>query len=141
MLDFKSATTRQNAVCAWLEDRDIPYNIQNYESGKNIEVRLGEAEQYFAVSCHTDRFPRSGGANDNGAAIATCLELAANWKENSCPPLLLLFFDEEENGLKGSRAYIKEYGFTHIKFLLNLELVGNGNNIIFWPCTNQPNLI
>jgi Zn-dependent M28 family amino/carboxypeptidase len=141
MLDFKSATTRQNAVCAWLKDRDIPYNIQNYESGKNIEVRLGEAEQYFAVSCHTDRFPGSGGANDNGAAMATCLELAANWKGNSCPPLLLLFFDEEENGLKGSRAYIKEYGFTHIKFLLNLELVGNGNNLIFWPCTKQPNLI
>jgi Zn-dependent M28 family amino/carboxypeptidase len=140
-LDFKSATTRQNAVCAWLEERDIPYSIQNYESGKNIEVRLGEAEQYFAVSCHTDRIPGSGGANDNGAAMATCLELAANWEENSCPPLLLLFFDEEENGLKGSRAYIKEYGFTDIKFLLNLELVGMGNNLIFWPCTKQPNLI
>lgn len=141
MLDFKSASTRQNAVCAWLEERDIPYSIQNYESGKNIEVRLGKAEKYFTVSCHTDRFPGSGGANDNGAAMASCLELAAFWKENPSTPLLLLFFDEEETGLKGSKAYIKEYGFNHIKFLLNLELVGNGNNLIFWPCINLPNLI
>lgn len=140
-LDFKSASTRQNAVCAWLEERDVPYSIQQYESGKNMEVRLGKAEKYFAVSCHTDRFPGSGGANDNGAAMASCLELAAYWKENPCPPLLLLFFDEEETGLKGSKAYINEYGINHIKCLLNLELVGNGNNLIFWPCLNQPNLI
>jgi len=140
-LDFKSAITRQNAVINWLDERDIPYSIQDYETGRNIEVRLGEATQYFAVSCHTDRFPGSGGANDNGAAMATCLELAVNWKEYSCPPLLLLFFDEEETGLKGSKAYIKSFGYGHIKFLLNLELVGKGNNLIFWPCVNQPNLI
>ena len=73
--------------------------------------------------------------------MATCLALAEQWNKDSGPPILLLFFDEEEIGLKGSKAYIKEYGFNHIKFLLNLELVGKGDHLIFWPIGKTPNLI
>lgn len=141
-IDFKSTGTRRQHVLTWLHNARIPYFLQPYASGVNIYVKLGKGPRYFAVSCHLDRVKGAGGANDNGAAIATCLELTQQYLlqpfEQS---LLVLFFDEEETGLKGSRAYIEEFGFEDIHTLVNLELVGFGDCGILWPADSHPNSI
>src|SRR5262249_7803418 len=41
--------------------------------------------------------------------------------------------DEEENGLRGSSAYVKEYGVADLTGLINMELVGLGDRFALWP--------
>lgn len=131
-LDFKSNETRRKAVKELLDVWQVPYEIQRYETGENLMVTLGNGPRYTAVSCHTDRAPRSGGANDNGAAMAVCLELIHQFKDIS-DSVKFFFFDEEENRLRGSRAYVKAYGIESLKRVVNLELVGRGKHLIGWP--------
>lgn len=137
-LDFKSTKTRRGMVIELLEKMAIKYEEHNYKTGTNLIVKFGEAQKYFAVSCHIDRDLASGGANDNASAIAVCLGLAKYFSSKLISPnLLLLFFDEEESQLKGSRAYVNKFGYNHIHSLVNLELVGNGENFVLWK-TNEP---
>ena len=66
------------------------FHKQEYSSGTNLIVNLGKARKMIGVSSHFDRVPNLSGAYDN--------------------VLQVLFFDEEEAGLRGSTAYIKEGG-------------------------------
>lgn len=125
-----------------LESFGLEYELQEYETGTNVIVKLGVGTSFFAVSCHIDRFQGSGGANDNASSIAVCLGLAQHFSSKSNEEnLILLFFDEEECGLKGSKAYVRQFGFEHIHSLVNLELVGSGENIVLWPVYEPPNQI
>lgn len=125
-----------------LEHFALKYELHQYETGTNVIVQLGTGPIFFAVSCHIDRFKGSGGANDNASSIAVCLGLAQYFGLKPITvSLIILFFDEEEYGLKGSKAYIRHFGFDHIHSLVNLELVGIGENIVLWPVYEPPNKV
>lgn len=69
------------------------------------------------------------GANDNAGGVAMMLDLAAYYKKN--PPLYtmqFIAFAGEEAGLVGSEYYVNHpvTDLALIRFLLNLDLVGNG---------------
>lgn len=51
--------------------------------------------------------------------------------------LRVFFFDEEENGLKGSTAYVKERGVKDLIGLINMELVGLGDKFALWPVNEK----
>jgi len=141
-IDFKSTATRRRHVLKWLEERGVKYTPHIYSTGTNIMVHFGVEGTFFAISCHIDRIKGSGGANDNASAIAVCLQVIDNYLTNKCTTnLLVLFFDEEETGLKGSRAYVNDFGTNHISSLINLELVGNGEYGILWPVKKPVNNI
>lgn len=81
----------------------------------------------------------SGGANDNAAAIVTCLAVIEQYVlSGNTNPLQVLFFDEEETGRKGSQAYVRRYGHQYLHALINLELVGIGSELLIWPI-DKPN--
>ncbi len=123
-----------------LEHFELEYELHKYETGTNVIVQLGTGPSFFAVSCHIDRFQGSGGANDNASSIAVCLGLAQHFNSTSFDiNLIIIFFDEEESDLKGSKAYVRHFGFDHIHSLVNLELVGIGENIVLWPVYEPPN--
>ena len=139
-IDFKSTATRRRHILKWLDDRQVKYTPHIYSTGTNIMVHLGVGKNFFAISCHIDRVKGSGGANDNASAMAVCLQVIDNYLTNKCKTnLLVLFFDEEETGLKGSRAYVNDIGTDHISSLINLELVGNGEYGILWPVKKRVN--
>lgn len=141
-IDFKSTESRRKKIIEMLEYFGLEYSLHHYDTGTNLIVQFGAGPSYFAVSCHIDRFQGSGGANDNASSITVCLGLAQYFA--SIPKdvnLILLFFDEEECGLKGSKAYVRHFGFDHIHSLVNLELVGIGENIVLWPVHDKPNQI
>lgn len=46
--------------------------------------------------------------------------------------LVVFFFDEEERGLRGSKAYVSQFGIDNIQALINLELVGQGDRFALW---------
>lgn len=140
-LDRKPNYERLEIIIQQLEKLNVEYHKQEYSSGANLIVDLGDSNKRIGVSSHFDRVPNSAGANDNGSAIAVCLDIIKKFKEISKSELGLriFFFDEEENGLKGSTAYIKERGTKDLLGLINMELVGLGDKFALWPVNEKTN--
>jgi aminopeptidase YwaD len=97
----------------------------------NLEVRLpgsGHAPPVLIVGAHYDAVPGSPGADDNGSGTAVVLELARRLRVHVLPvELRLVFFDAEERGLVGSRAYAGSLSGderSRILGMINLETVG-----------------
>lgn len=134
-LDHKSNSQRLLLITGWLKARQVPYHTQTYATGTNLIVDLGDAPKRTAIGSHFDIVQHSGGANDNGSAIAVCLHLIEKFIAGPLTDaaLRIFFFDEEETGLKGSAAYASRYGVADLNGLLNLELVGAGDKFALWP--------
>lgn len=136
-LEKCSDDERFNYIIAQLEQMKLHFKLHRYESGCNIIVPATQ-KPYIIVSSHFDTFLGISGANDNASAIAVCLELLrkkAQSKEDI--DFQVIFFDEEEVGLRGSKAYIKQYGIQDCVGLLNMELVGMGDRFALWPLSRS----
>ncbi len=69
------------------------------------------------------------GANDNAGGVALMLSLAKYYKEHpSSYTMMFIAFAGEEAGLLGSKYYVEHplKPLNKIRFLINLDLVGNG---------------
>ncbi|MGB0522191.1 MAG: M28 family metallopeptidase [Flammeovirgaceae bacterium] len=137
-LEALSNEDRLDCILTYLKEFDVPYQIQDYHTGANVWTESAK-KPYIGISSHFDVVPNSPGANDNASAIAVCLEIIRRYKnsEFSNFGLQVYFFDEEETGLKGSKAYVEEYGIDHLLGLINMELVGMGDQFALWPLTNH----
>ena len=138
-LDHKPGRERLERIIAWLEEHRVTYRRQEYATGTNLVVDLGASPLRLGIGSHFDIVQKSGGANDNGSAIAVCLNIIGqfNQKGHTGMGLRIFFFDEEETGLKGSAAYTHQYGIADLTGLLNLELVGMGDKFALWPVNQQ----
>lgn len=73
-------------------------------------------------------------ANDNTSGVVTLLEIAATLPENQRKSVAFVLFDLEEAGLLGSAAYRKAHKQqTDGQIVLNLDCVGDGDEILFFP--------
>jgi len=97
----------------------------------NIEWVLPGTEvdgPLIVVCAHYDTVPYSGGADDNGSGVAVLLELARRSAGRSLPAeLRLVWFDAEEVGLAGSRAWLDQLDpadQARLVGAINLETVG-----------------
>lgn len=134
LLDGQPNATRRALIIEHLEAYGVPYVVQPYATGTNVVVDLGRATAKIGVGTHFDRVPASAGANDNGSAIAVGLDIIRRHQQaESTASVRVFFFDEEETGLHGSRAYVAQHGVHDLKGLLNLELVGMGDTFALWP--------
>ena len=90
------------------------------------------------ITAHYDHLGKLGkktffpGANDNASGVAMMLNLARHYSFNETPEFNTLFvaFGAEEVGLVGSQYYVGRpiYPLNKIKFLINLDLVGTGDD-------------
>ncbi len=132
-------------------------NKNNYNDIRNVEIDLQNKllksfrsnnvcgfvngtdnnDSLIVFSAHYDHLGGLGketffpGANDNASGVSVLLNLAASYKKN--PPrykTLFLFFAGEEAGLMGSRFFVnsKAVDLSKIKFLVNLDLLGTGDD-------------
>jgi Zn-dependent M28 family amino/carboxypeptidase len=140
-LDNKSNYERLAIIVKELDNLEVDYQKHEYSTGTNLIVDLGQAEKRVGVSSHFDRVQNSAGANDNGSAIAVCIDVIKKFKDSGNIDLgiRVFFFDEEETGLKGSTAYVKEYGTKDLIGLINMELVGLGDKFALWPVSENSN--
>lgn len=92
--------------------REAGYDVQMQEFGgnrRNVVARFGKADKYIVIGAHYDGqgtgFPS---ASDNAAGIAVILELARALKEDPALSLSIvaIAFDDEEQGMNGSRYYV-----------------------------------
>ena len=83
-----------------------------FSSGINLILKLPGLRPELApllVGAHYDGPPQSPGADDNASGVTALLELARRW--HAAPPrrpVWLVAFDQEEEGLVGSRALAQE---------------------------------
>lgn len=119
-----------------LDARLVPgYQSQNvigYIEGKT------RPDSFIVVSAHYDHLGRMGkdtyfpGANDNASGISMLLELANFYTLPANQPdysIAFIAFGAEEAGLVGSRYYVQHplFPLAQIKFMINLDLVGTGD--------------
>jgi Zn-dependent M28 family amino/carboxypeptidase len=80
----------------------------------------------YVIAAHLDTVPNSPGADDNATGVVATLELARLFKMT--PPkasLRFVFFDAEEKGLLGSRAYVRNpNNLKDLRGVVVLEMIG-----------------
>ncbi|MBU0466753.1 MAG: Zn-dependent exopeptidase M28 [Nanoarchaeota archaeon] len=124
---------RKNDVLLYLGCLGLTFDVHKYETGENIIASVGKPP-YIGVGSHFDVVPGSPGANDNASAMAVTIDVLRRFKDSPLENIGVrgFFFDEEENRLRGSRAYVRERGIDDLVGVYNMELVGSGENLAFW---------
>lgn len=138
-LDHRTAYERLAIIIECLKKLDVNFIAHKYATGTNLIVDIGKPTLKIGISSHFDVAKGAGGANDNSTAIAVCLDIIRKFQvlNDLSIGLRIFFFDEEENGLFGSTAYVKGRGTKDMIGLINLELVGIGNKVALWPVHAQ----
>lgn len=112
---------------------DIPYSA----TGRNIVMfKPGTVapKTAYILCAHYDCVGNGTaafeGADDNASGTAAVLEAARLLKDQSFPyTLVLAFWDEEEQGLIGSKAFAPDgpLGYWDVKGVINLDMIGYEN--------------
>ncbi len=70
--------------------------------------------------------------NDNTSGVATLLSIIEGLSEDDMDKVAFIFFDNEERGKRGSKAYFYDHkADMEDRLLLNFDCVGNGNTVVF----------
>jgi len=94
-------------------------NIIAQRPGTNPELGT------ILVGAHYDTVPVSPGADDNSTGVAVVLELARLLADYPTPRTLqLAFFDEEEVGLLGSRAFVTDKTHLSVQGAIIMDMIG-----------------
>lgn len=104
-------------------------------SGENIVVRMGRGLKRIVVGAHYDCVPQAPGANDNGGGVAVLLALVKSLRDTRWNYRIdFCFFDREEDGLIGSKMYVRKFvdKATHLA-MVNLDVEGTGNTVYIGP--------
>ena len=73
-------------------------------------------------------------ANDNTSGVVSVLEMARSMPENLRDRVCFVLFDLEEAGLVGSSSFRKKHKkTTDNQIILNLDCVGDGDEIVMFP--------
>jgi hypothetical protein len=110
----------------------------------NIIARLGSPatpegsaldRDAVLLAAHYDSVPAGPGASDDGAAVASLLEIARILAALPAPrhPIVLLLTDGEEAGLLGASLFVREHPLSRqVKAAVNLEARGtSGLSLMF----------
>ena len=103
-----SAIAAAEYLAGRFKDIGFETQMQNFGNNRrNVVARSGSAEKYILIGSHYDG-QGSGytSATDNAAGAALLIELGRELKARRLPvSIVLVAFDDEEQGLNGSRYY------------------------------------
>jgi Iap family predicted aminopeptidase len=113
--------------------------IEDYETKNIVGYVKGEVDSFMVLTAHYDHLGRMGketyfpGAHDNASGVALCLDLMHEFSNRKTIPhysIAVILFTGEELGLIGSYYFVKNpvFPLEKIKFLLNLDLAGSGED-------------
>ncbi len=93
------------------ELKDVGGDVQTQDFGggrRNVVAKVGKADRYVLLGAHYDgQGPGMPSASDNAGGVAVVIELVRELKTRELPvSLVAVAFDDEEQGLNGSRYYV-----------------------------------
>ncbi|MEM1393062.1 MAG: M20/M25/M40 family metallo-hydrolase [Cyanobacteria bacterium P01_H01_bin.150] len=119
----------RNYIISELKKQGWKSSLEPFERGINVFAeKPGTDNEAGAIllAAHYDTVLNSPGADDNATGVAVLLEIARLFNSASTPRTLqLAFFDKEEAGLLGSRAFANNK--THLQNLrgvIVMDMVG-----------------
>ena len=102
-------------------------------STQNVIAEIGPTGGPVVMAgAHLDSVPGGPGINDNGSGVATLLEVARTFGARPPGRVRLAFWGAEEEGLIGSRRYVKDLPRRErdeIAAYLNFDMVGSPNAV------------
>jgi aminopeptidase S len=113
-----------------LEPTLQPFGEGN-RAGTNVIVTVpGREPRAILIGAHYDRVNVGQGVVDNGGSCAALLEMMAAFKASPLGryTLTFIFFDREENGLLGSKAYFAA-NKERPAYAMNLDVFAYGNEL------------
>jgi aminopeptidase YwaD len=106
----------------------------------NLIVDVGDVTGHPCFITHYDSRPFSPGANDNASGVVCLLGMLSLWSDDR--PARFIFFDAEEVGTLGSRAYVQWLQSTQkmseISCIVNPDSVGLGELYLYTGDRNGP---
>jgi hypothetical protein len=132
--DVAAAYLKEKCLGYGFTAEDIPYsstgrNIVMYKPGTvSAKSAYILCAHYDCVGTVNENFE---GADDNASGVAALLEAARLFKDEQLPyTLVLAFWDEEEIGLVGSKAFAPDgpLGYWDVKGVINLDMIAYENN-------------
>ena len=112
--------------------------LHTYNTGANVYATLPAttgATKQIIVGAHFDTVANSPGANDNATGSAAVLAVARYVKDMPCRQyaVTVVFFDEEESGLFGARAFAGMLATANVHAVHTVDQIGwdNDNDVRF----------
>jgi Zn-dependent M28 family amino/carboxypeptidase len=100
---------------------------------QNVIAEIGPTSGPVVMAgAHLDSVPGGPGINDNGSGVAALLEIAPTFGARPPGRVRLAFWGAEEEGLIGSRRYVRELPKSErdeISAYLNFDMVGSPNAV------------
>jgi hypothetical protein len=116
--------------------------LHEYATGVNVigvKEGLESPSEWVVVSGHYDHLAGCPGADDNASAVAGVLEIARALSPVSFDrTIVLACWDEEETGLKGSEAWVKEQAEAGQEIVASLVLESIGYTCHDPGCQTMP---
>jgi aminopeptidase S len=130
-----NTSERAAAITKRLDELGIKHRLQSFSDkdkrGVNIIAELpGGGKQKLALGAHYDRVAVGQGAIDNASGCAAVLDLLAAMKTKPLKnhTVTAIFFDLEEVGLVGSKAYVEaDQGKNLPNIYINFDIFGYGD--------------
>lgn len=100
------------ALCGdTLAELGYAVELERFATGVNVVGTLaGRTSERVVVGAHYDHIPGCSGADDNASGVAGVLELARVLARHAFErTLVLVCFDDEESGLRGSQAWVQTH--------------------------------
>lgn len=141
-LEGKTNAERLLALTQILSEKDILFEIEPFTAegrrgttnGSNLVVTFGSGEKDFVLGAHYDKVTVGSGVVDNGASSIILTRVAEALKnETFHNRLRIVWFDVEERGLIGSAQFIEAHKDDPIVSMINLDVNGYGDTMMFGP--------
>ena len=100
---------------------------------QNVVGRASERCDFY-LGAHYDSVEAGPGANDNASGTAAMIELARTHRVDG---LCAIAFGSEENGLHGSRAFVRAHDVEGARFMLNFDMVAKISSPFFVATTGS----
>jgi hypothetical protein len=129
----RSTTTERDAARAYLADQLTQMGwepeLQAYPTGTNVYATIPSttgSTQQIVVGAHFDTVAGSPGANDNATGVAATLAVARWLRDTPCrgANVIVAFFDQEELGLFGSRAFAAKLAGADVTAVHTIDQIG-----------------
>ncbi len=103
-----SGSAAADYIARQFKDLGSDVQMQDFGGGRrNVVGHIGAAARYVLIGAHYDgQGPGMPSASDNAAGVAVTIEILRELKSKQLPvSLVAVAFDDEEQGLNGSRYY------------------------------------